>query len=597
MRKKFTLLAFCIASLLLVVQGLFNSARSYQEGAPAGYTGSPADGKACTACHTPPGTNFSSGAGLITSNIPSSGYVASETYTFTASVKRPGHVKFGFEVSPQDTTTAGKKEGSILITDSARTQLASATADYITHTAAGNVATGDSDVWSFKWTAPVTGHGPVVFYGAFNVTNDNGAPTGDSIFLTSLKVYECAAPVAPASITGAASVCPGVSTVYSVAAGAAGTTFTWTLPSGWTGSSTSNSITVTPGSASGSISVKATNSCGSSNSVSKAVTVNPATATVTAGGATTFCEGDSVVLTAAANSLYKWSSGQITQAIIAKVTGSYVVTVTNANGCTAASTAKAVTVNTLPSATVTASGPTKFCKGGSVTLTASVNSSYKWSDNKTTRAIKVTATGSYVVTVTGTNGCTAASAATAVTVTALPKATIDSAGSLCNKDSVQLTATKISKDTYLWSTGATTNVIEVKAAGTYKVTVTNTAKCSTIDSSVIRSCANAPMDEADKTDGTSDNENAQSPLTDNSDLQVSVYPNPYSGEFHLKLQSSNTTDNINIRIFDISGRLTEEKINVAAGSDIILGYNYASGFYSIQVQQGQLNRQVRVIKM
>ncbi len=66
---------------------------------------------------------------------------------------------------------------------------------------------------------------------------------------------------------------PGTQT-YSVTAvpGAAG--YTWTLPSGWSGTSNTNSITVSTGNTGGNLLVKATNTCGSSTDQSLSVTVN-----------------------------------------------------------------------------------------------------------------------------------------------------------------------------------------------------------------------------------------------------------------------------------------------------------------------------------
>ncbi|HOS48099.1 MAG TPA: hypothetical protein PLG57_05655 [Bacteroidia bacterium] len=61
--------------------------------------------------------------------------------------------------------------------------------------------------------------------------------------------------------------------------------------------------------------------------------------------------------------------------------------------------------------TITASGPTTFCTGGSVTLTASAGSTYLWSNGATTQSIVATNSGSYTVTVDGV-----VSAPTVVTV-------------------------------------------------------------------------------------------------------------------------------------------------------------------------------------
>ncbi|WP_309613995.1 fibronectin type III domain-containing protein [Flavobacterium sp.] len=97
------------------------------------------------------------------------------------------------------------------------------------------------------------------------------------------------------------------------------------------------------------------NTCTTTNTV--ALTVNPLpTPSISAGGATTFCDGGSVTLTASAGASYLWSNGATTQAITVSVSGSYSVAVTNANGCTATSAATVVTVtpNTTNTTTVSA---------------------------------------------------------------------------------------------------------------------------------------------------------------------------------------------------------------------------------------------------
>lgn len=74
---------------------------------------------------------------------------------------------------------------------------------------------------------------------------------------------------------------------------------------------------------------------------------------------------------------------------------------------------------------ITAGGPTTFCSGGSVTLTAAAAASYLWSTGATTQSISAGATGSYSVTVTNSNGCSA-SASKSVTVNPLPNVTASS---------------------------------------------------------------------------------------------------------------------------------------------------------------------------
>jgi hypothetical protein len=211
-----------------------------------------------------------------------------------------------------------------------------------------------------------------------------------------------------------------------------------------------------------------------------ALTINalPPVPVITPGGPTTFCQGGSVTLTSSSATSNAWSTGATTQSISVSTSGNYTVTVTNASGCSQASAPTTVTVNPLPTATISASGPTTFCQGGSVTLTASAASSYLWSTGATTQSITVSAAGNYTVTVTSASGCSKTSAVTAVTVNPLPTATITAGGptTFCQGGSVTLTANTSSS--YLWSTGATTQSITVNASGSYTVTVTNANGCS-----------------------------------------------------------------------------------------------------------------------
>src|ERR1051326_1797626 len=247
------------------------------------------------------------------------------------------------------------------------------------------------------------------------------------------------------------------------------------------GAATNTTYTAT---ASGSYTVRVTdaNGCTSAMSAATVITVNPnpATPTITPSGATTFCAGGSVTLTAPSGFTYSWSTGATTQSISATTSGSYTVTVTNGNGCSATSAATVVTVNPNPATpTITPSGATTFCTGGSVTLTAPSGFTYSWSTGATTQSIIVSTSGSYTVTVTNGNGCSATSAATTVTVNpnpATPTITPSGSTTFCAGGSVTLTAP--SGFTYSWSTGATTQSINATSSGSYTVTVTNGNGCS-----------------------------------------------------------------------------------------------------------------------
>lgn len=202
---------------------------------------------------------------------------------------------------------------------------------------------------------------------------------------------------------------------------------------------------------------------------------------ITADGATEFCDGDQVVLTASTGTAWIWSpNGETTQSITVAASGIYTVSITDANGCSyASSDSVIVTVNPLPQPTVTADGPTEFCQEGSVVLTSSAAESYFWAPNgETTQSITITDPGIYRVTVTDENGCQGTSDPVIITVFDLPEPEITANGALtiCPEDSVTLTSSAASS--YTWSpNGETTQSITVSTAGTYSVTVVDQNGC------------------------------------------------------------------------------------------------------------------------
>jgi len=207
-------------------------------------------------------------------------------------------------------------------------------------------------------------------------------------------------------------------------------------------------------------------------------------ANVNTSGATTFCQGGSVTLTAASGSSYTWSSGQTTQAITVSQNGTYSVAVNNGTGCAAVSTPIQVTVNSLPTATITPNGSTTICQGQNVNLTASPGSSYLWSNGATTQMISANTAGSFNVTVTGSNSCKATSSSVNVNVSASPNTTVTNSGSttFCQGGSVTLSA--VAGYTYSWSNGSTSRQITVSNSGNYNVTVSSNGACSATSQSI-----------------------------------------------------------------------------------------------------------------
>jgi hypothetical protein len=246
--------------------------------------------------------------------------------------------------------------------------------------------------------------------------------------------------------------------------------------------------------------------CSSAPSAATSVTVNPipATPTITPGGPTTFCAGGSVTLTSSSASGNQWSlngspiGGATAQQYVATASGNYTVVVTTTGCSSAASAATSVTVNPIPATpTITPSGPTTFCTGGSVTLTSSSASGNQWSLNgspiggATSQQYVATVAGDYSVTVTTTGCSSAASAVTTVTINATPNATITAPGSVVSGSTgnAASVANAGAGATYAWTVGGGTltggnNTPSITftagASGTVtlNVTVTTSSNCS-----------------------------------------------------------------------------------------------------------------------
>ena len=200
-------------------------------------------------------------------------------------------------------------------------------------------------------------------------------------------------------------------------------------------------------------------------------------ANVNISGATNFCQGGSVTLTAAAGNSYTWSNGQTTQAITVSQSGSYFVAVNNGTGCASVSTAIQVTVNTAPTANISSTSTT-ICQGQSTTLTASSGSTYLWSNGATSQTIQVNSAGSYSVVVTGSTGCSANSSPVNITMTNSANSTVTPSGAttFCQGGNVILSAA--TGYTYNWSNGSTSRQITVSTSGNYSVVVSSNGACS-----------------------------------------------------------------------------------------------------------------------
>ena len=255
-----------------------------------------------------------------------------------------------------------------------------------------------------------------------------------------------------------------------------GVSYLWSGPSGFNNTSPNTGFGGITLANAGTYSVEVTDANGCKNTATTTVVVNTL---APINGPDDICVGSTTTLTASgtpAASNPWWSTNQSVATVNSAgvvtglAPGGTLIIYTNSSGC---AVNKPFNVYSVPTANVTASGPTTFCSGGSVVLTASGGSNYLWSNGETTASITVNASGNYSVTVfANINGCSATSAVTTVTVN--PSVTVGN--NTGNNTLCQGATSQLSNATSggVWSSN-NTNVATVSASGLVTAVAPGTA--------------------------------------------------------------------------------------------------------------------------
>jgi hypothetical protein len=332
------------------------------------------------------------------------------------------------------------------------------------------------------------------------VTNICGSTTSNLISVTVNAVP-------PASITAAGSTtfCSPGSVTLNANAGS-GLSYQWRLNSGNISGATASSYAA---GTSGNYDCVVTNSCGSTTSNSISVTVNNIpSASIIAGGATTFCSPGSVTLNANTGSglTYQWRnnsvniSGATSASYVASATGNYSCVVTNTCGSTT-SNLISVTVNSVPPASITAGGATTFCSPGSVTMSANAGSglSYQWRLNSvnisgaTSATYVASATGSYSCVVTNSCGSTTSNTIT-VTVNFIPATPGNITGQttgVCSSTRTYSIAAVVNATSYTWTAPAGGTISSGQGTTSVNITFTNSFSSGAVSVIASSACGNS----------------------------------------------------------------------------------------------------------
>ena len=435
------------------------------------------------------------------------------------------------------------------------------------------------------------------------MTNSCGNTTSNSISVTVNTT-----PTAPITPLGSTSFCTGGSVTLSANTGT-GLGYQWKLNTVNINGATAYTYLAT---AAGSYTCVVTNACGSTTSNGIVVTVNaPPTASITAGGATTFCLGGSVQLSAntGAGLTHQWRlngtplTGATLPSYSATATGNYTCVVTNS--CTSAvSNTIIVTVLTTPAVPAVINGQATGICGSTITYSTSPvtgASVYTWTvppgcvinSGQGTTSLTVTYSipfSSGTVSVTAGNTCgTSAASNLAVTAALTPTGAITGNSSPCSNARAIYSVPAVPGATnYTWTippkakimAGQGTNTIDLRLhqfGG--NITVRPSNACTTGTVSVLPISIVVCL------------HNPHRALT----LDATVYPNPSADAFTLKVYSGDETSCLLV-VTDMTGRVVEKMENFLPGDEITFGSMLAPGLYSAEIRQGEERLVVRVVK-
>jgi hypothetical protein len=394
-------------------------------------------------------------------------------------------------------------------------------------------------------------------------------------------------PAQPGSISGNLSLCAMGTTVYTVPNDPDADSYTWSLPSGWSGTSSVNSINAMAGSNGGTISVTANNACGSSSpqTISVDVCSIVSNTLVNDNLCHNSCDASIIISPAGNCGPYSqlWNTGATTPQINNLCTGSYTVVISSANGCTM--TENFAISNPLPINLSVSSDAPAICQGECVELNAVVfggsgSVSIQWQHNGSTQANLTECppqNTSFICIATDSNQCSQTDNVF-VTVNPLPQAQIIvPLGPVCVTDN-PFVVVQTSNSFQLSGPGAVGNTFDPSIAGIgihqLQLAVTDANGCS--------NSATAPI-EVTSCVG----------LANGSRDSHLLSPNPFTDVLILK---SSTDALKTISLYQINGQLIKQWRS-AEQSVMLDTHDIPSGMYQLRIENTGAVSNFKVVKL
>ncbi len=373
------------------------------------------------------------------------------------------------------------------------------------------------------------------------------------------------APTPPTAISGNTILCAGTQDTWLATTMPGATSYAWSYPSGWLGTSSVSALSATAG-VSGNLSVTATYSCGTSSPTTLYVSTVPApVVAITSATPPIICSGQVVTINGSGAGVVSYTlapdglTGTPPFTVMPSSSTVYGLIGENANGCFSYNSASvSITVKATPTIQVNSGS---ICLGQPFTMTPTGATSYNYSSTFNTVTPANIGVQTYTVTGTNTTGCVSEPVVSSVTVNALPNVTV-SANRLvmCAKETVSLSAGGAT--TYTWTNNNLTSTgFTVSPATSTVYTVTGTqAGCSKSATITITVNNCVGLSEANKDE----------------DGVISIYPNPSNGEFTIT-----SAKPAHIAIYDMSGKIIFEGEINATNQKVDLNH-YPSGQYLLK---------------
>ena len=348
----------------------------------------------------------------------------------------------------------------------------------------------------------------------------------------------------------------------------------------WNTGEISNSITVSPTETTTYTVMGTSNTCSAQAQVT--VTVE-AVFEASAGEDESVCENDNyeVVLIASQGDSYSWNTGATTQSIVVSPVSTSTYTVTVTSGGQEDSDDVTVYVDPNPNVVILNGDNVDIMDGDFVTLSVTGANSYEWNNGATQPNIAVSPSVTTTYEVRGYIGnCYDEKQ---VTVNVIPDVVADAGDDvvICLGEVATLTAS--GGDEYVWSTGETTQTIQVSpgVSTEYTVTVFNSQDFDE-DSVIVIVDTDCEEDEEEE----EAEEDPIEPIGEVLDFSFDVFPNPARDIVNIKLTGSDILTYVHL--FDITGKLihtarvSNDNLSISSTTQIDVS-NLQIGLYYIKL--------------